>query len=556
MEKQQVESRIKGVKFLLFLAVVLSAFFSYEVGNRYFADPDEGRYVEIPREMVVTGDYITPKLDGLKYFEKPAMFYWMQAAVIKTIGINETSMRLWPVIFAVIGCLAVFLVGSQYYSGAVGLFSAGILATNILYYAHSRLIILDLVSSVLISCVLWCFFISFIKKSKHSNLWIILMYAFSALACLTKGLIGVILPGLVVFLWITFTGSWKRIKEMLNPWGIAVFFAIFLPWHIAVSIKNPDFPYFYFVGEHLLRYTTKMHDRYQPAWFFIPILVAGILPWTGFAIVAMKNMFKKFAKFESENVFLTCWIFGILAFFSFSNSKLIPYILPIVPPIAFITGKNIVDSIEQKTPDFKIGAIINIVLLAGACGAYFASKSQILDVLQNVDVALLVNAFLILLAILCVLLILAVYRKNDRFIFMFWVLFAAVNLMWIINKAAPYYQNEKKPTTKRLAKAIQINRSKNDLVYCYRRYYQDFPVYLNGTVGIVDFVGELEFGAKADKNNDKIISEKDFWQLWTGTNKRIFLLLSRQHYREVFTEKRISHKILDFDKHFIVIINK
>ena len=139
---------------------------------------------------------------------------------------------------------------------------------------------------------------------------------------------------------------------------------------------------------------------------------------------------------------------------------------------------------------------------------------------------------------------------------MFWFLFASANLMWIVNKAAPYYQNEKKPTTKRMAEAVRMNRVDGDLVYCYRRYYQDFPVYLNSTVGNVDFVGELEFGANADKNNDKIITETDFWKLWNSTNKRIFLLLSRKDYREVFAEKSISHKILDFDEHFIVITNR
>ena len=96
------------------VATLFIVFFSYETGNRYFGDPDEGRYVEIPREMVVSGDYITPRLNGLKYFEKPALFYWMQAAAIHTLGINETTMRIWPIIFAILGCLTVFFIGYKY----------------------------------------------------------------------------------------------------------------------------------------------------------------------------------------------------------------------------------------------------------------------------------------------------------------------------------------------------------------------------------------------------------------------------------------------------------
>ena len=148
----------KGLRGLFFLTIILGIFFSFEMGNRPFVSPDEGRYVEIPREMVVTGDYITPRLDGMKYFEKPPLFYWMQAASIKAAGINETSMRFWIVLFAILGCLSVFYVGAKCYSRNVGIMAAGILATSLFYYCHSHLIVLDLVLSVLLCGSLWAFF--------------------------------------------------------------------------------------------------------------------------------------------------------------------------------------------------------------------------------------------------------------------------------------------------------------------------------------------------------------------------------------------------------------
>ncbi len=178
------------------MIIILGIFFSFEMGNRPFASPDEGRYVEIPREMVVTGDYVTPRLDGMKYFEKPPLFYWMQAASIKIAGINETSMRFWIILFAVLGCLSVFYVGVKCYSRNVGVMAAGILATSLIYYCHSRIIILDLVLSVLLCGCLWSFFLAFVKKNQSKipkKYLIITMYALSALACLTKGLIGAIL---------------------------------------------------------------------------------------------------------------------------------------------------------------------------------------------------------------------------------------------------------------------------------------------------------------------------------------------------------------------------
>ncbi|MDR0968065.1 MAG: glycosyltransferase family 39 protein [Holosporaceae bacterium] len=543
------------IKFLLLLAVVFSIFFSYEIGNRRFADPDEGRYVEIPREMVVTGDYVSPKLNGLKYFEKPPLFYWMQAGVIKTFGINETSMRLWTVAFAVLGCLAVFLVGALRYSNLVGLASAGILATNIFYYAHSRLIILDLVASVLMSLELWLFFLAFARSSRPSEKLrkklTIAMCAVSALTCLTKGLIGVVLPGIVVLPWMTITKSWSKLKEIFYLPGILVFLAIFLPWHILIARRNDDFLYYYFVVEHFLRYLLTIHNRYKPAWFFIPILLAGMLPWTGFSLVAIKNSFKKALSKDSESVFLLCWIFGIFIFYSFSNSKLIPYILPLIPPIALITGKDLVESRNWKT-----GVWLNVTLFAIAAAAYFVAKPQISDVLQDSDAVMLIKFFAGLAIAAALVLIASLYFKNSRSVLAAVYFFIAANMMWTINKATVVYQEMKKPSTKQFAELIRMNRNKDDLVFCYKRYYQDFPVYLNSTVGVVDFVGELEFGANADPKNDKLISEEAFWKLWNSSKKRIFLLLSREHYREVFTAKNPTHRVLDFNKYFVAITNK
>ncbi|MDR0678627.1 MAG: glycosyltransferase family 39 protein [Holosporaceae bacterium] len=538
---------------IFFLLLVLAIFFSYEMGNRHFAYPDEGRYIEISREMVASGDFVTPKLNGLKYFEKPPLFYWMQAGAIKIFGINETSMRLWTVIFAVLGCLGVFLIGAKCYSGTIGLMSSAILATNILYYAHSRLIILDLVTSVLMSGTLWCFFYIFVKENRRKSVFVA-MYVFSALACLAKGLIGVVLPAFIICLWMVFTKNWSKIKKILYIPGILIFLIIFLPWHVLAAMRNDGFLYFYFIVEHFLRYTTTIHHRYQPFWFFVPILLVGFMPWTGFSLVAIKNSFKKIK--DSENVFLMCWIFGILGFFSFSNSKLIPYILPILPPIALITAITLMESFDLDNGDFKWGVITNIILSLLMIFAYSFAKSEIKDLLRDPDVVLLIKIFMGLFVAAAIVLISSLYFRISKIIAMLVYVFISANIMWVINSAAVFYQNTKKPTTKYIAETLNINRRKGDLIFCYKRYYSDFSVYLNSMVGVVDFIGEFEFGAKVDPNNDKLITEKEFWKLWNTTNRRIFLLLSREYYREVFAMRNLAHRIVDLDKYFTLIANK
>jgi len=546
----------KGLRGLSFLIIILGIFFSFEMGNRPFASPDEGRYVEIPREMVVTGDYVTPRLDGMKYFEKPPLFYWLQAASIKAVGINETSMRFWIVLFAIFGCISVFYVGAKCYSRNVGVMSAGILASTLLYYCHSRIIILDLVLSIFLCGSLWAFFLAFVKKNQSKipkKYLIIAMYVLSALACLTKGLIGAVLPGFVVFLWMLFTNNWKKLKEILYVPGILVFLAIFLPWHVLAAQRNHDFLYYYFVVEHFLRYTTKFHNRYQPAWFFIPIILAGLIPWTGLSLMSLKNLVKKSVAKNSENIFLACWIFGIFGFFSFSHSKLISYILPIVPPIALATAVFIEECNEKE---FRVGAIINIILFFAAGVAYYFARNEISDVLQNADARILLNVVIISLVSIGIIFMLAIFSKISKKMAVVICIFLSGNMLWTVNKLAPYYQDEKKPTTKKVAKYIRANKTKDDLVFIYNYYHQDFPVYLNDTTGVINFVGELEFGSNSEPEKSKLISEEKFWELWNTTKQRIFLVLSRSDYRKVFAERTRVHNVLIFDKNFVAISNK
>ena len=142
---------------VLLLAVLLAVFFGFELGGRALWHPDEGRYSEIPRAMVASGDYVTPRLNGVKYFEKPALFYWMQAGSIKLFGVNEWALRLWPALLALAGCLAVYGAGRKLFGRRAGLIAAIVLATSPLYYLLARIITLDMAVSVLLTGALLSF---------------------------------------------------------------------------------------------------------------------------------------------------------------------------------------------------------------------------------------------------------------------------------------------------------------------------------------------------------------------------------------------------------------
>lgn len=554
---------------IFFFGFLLALFFGYELNIRTFADPDEGRYVEIPREMTVSDDFVTPRLNGLKYFEKPALFYWLQASSIKLFGINETSMRLWPMLFAILGCLAIFYIGAVCYSPPVGIFAASALATNILYYIHSRLVILDLALATLLNLALCCFFLAFVKPPKEKteqksletqnkknllkNILITFFYVFCALASLTKGLIGIVLPGLVVFLWILVSKRFSIIKEMLYLPAILLFFAIFVPWHVIVAQKNPDFLYFYFVVEHFLRYTTSLHCRYQPFYFFIPILLIGLFPWTGFVIVAIKNSINKTLKNHLDHAFLMIWFFAIFFFFSFSNSKLIPYIIPVLFPSALVLGIFIS---EMNTADYKKSVFLSIIMSLILAGIYFGFKHLIANVLENHDAALVIQVFFAFVLLANLILLLPFAKKISKTNAIYIFVFLAMNMMWIFNKASAYYQDIKRPTTKGMAEFVTLNKRPDDFVFCYHRYYQDFPVYLKSTVLLVNFVGELEFGVNAEPQKKVSYSDDEFFKFWKESKKRIWLLASKKDYKGLFANEKFRHNLLNYDGNFVLLSNK
>ena len=301
-------------------------------------EPDEGRYSAIPSAMNATGDYVTPRLKAAVYFEKPPLAYWATAIAFRIFGENEFSSRLFTALCAW-GCiLLVYRMGLFFHDVRTGLYAAAVLTTFLYHVAIGRINILDMPLAFFVCMAIWCGFRCFAAAEKKKG-WLYLLYLFSALAFLAKGLIGIAFPFGVVAIWLLISGRWRGIFALFSPVGILIFSAISLPWLILVQRQNPDFFRFFFIQEHLLRYATRIHDRYQPFYFFIPILLAGTLPWCAFLPEAIRGLGKGEKLFGSaEKRFLLTWFGLIFLFFSISSSKLIPYIAPVFLPVALGFG--------------------------------------------------------------------------------------------------------------------------------------------------------------------------------------------------------------------------
>jgi 4-amino-4-deoxy-L-arabinose transferase-like glycosyltransferase len=302
-------------------------------------EPDEARYSDIPSLMNRTGDYITPHLNHVVYLEKPPLCYWATALLFKIFGENEFSSRLFAAL-CTWGCIfLVYRMGTFFHDEKTGLYSAGVLSTFLYYSILGKTNILDIPLTFFVSLATWAGYRYFAGAGKRKG-WIYLLYVGSALAFLTKGLIGIVFPFAILILWLFISGRWRDVSRLFSPVGIILFLVISCPWVIMVQKANKDFLWFFFIQEHFLRYTTKLHSRSKAILFYVPVLMLGTLPWSAFLWKAAKGMTQKGVPFfkTSEKRFLLTWMIFIFVFFSISSSKLAPYIAPVFLPLAIIFG--------------------------------------------------------------------------------------------------------------------------------------------------------------------------------------------------------------------------
>jgi len=262
---------------LAMLGVAILSYFCIGLGAHPYIIPSEARYIEIPRQMLSTGDWLTPRINGVPYFEKPPLFYWMQAAAIKLFGTDEWAGRIVTAILTTLTCLITYATGRMLYGRTAGILAAMVLTTSLMGYGLAHVAMLDVPVSLFITACLACFLAAQQTGRRHFYL---LMYAASALAMLSKGLIGIVIPGMVIGAWIALTGQWKIIREARLIVGTLIFLTIAAPWHLLMAEHHPDFLNFYFIHEHFTRYLTDEHKRTAPWWFFIAVTAVGLLPWT------------------------------------------------------------------------------------------------------------------------------------------------------------------------------------------------------------------------------------------------------------------------------------
>jgi 4-amino-4-deoxy-L-arabinose transferase-like glycosyltransferase len=522
------------------------------LGYRDLVDPDEGRYAEIAREMLSSGNWITPRLDGFKYFEKPPLQYWGSAISMALLGETNAAARVWCSGLGFIAALWVGFVGSRIYSRSAGYFAFLFSISTVLYAGMGHANSLDMGVSALLFIAIGA--LTLAQSVRHlpeqERNWMLLAWAALAGATLSKGLIGLVLPGGALVLYSLWQRDWALWRHLHLGKGLALYLLITAPWFIAVSQANPEFPHFFFIHEHFERFTSDVHGRTKSNWYFFGVFAIGVMPWMFSSLNGLiKPPFSwraEAGKFEASRLL---WVYAIFVFFFFSisHSKLPGYILPMFPALALLVGENMVRRKQFLTDGILAIMLALVIFVFFIWNADNTAKiGRLAAYLPLFRPWIIATACLTGVAGISTLLL----RKNKNLsvsIFALCALLGIQMLSWGYQSISDFR------SSRHISKVIQsfIAQSGKDTVeiYTVNRYDQSLPYYLGHTINLVGFTGELEFGINQEPN--KWLNEADFLLLWLNSDQAISVL-SEETYQQWQQQKFPMQLIYQNPKYIVV----
>lgn len=553
---QNAQSPFDSPRTLWALAIGFLIVWFYMLGARTLVPTDEGRYAEMGREMLATGDWITLRLNGIKYFEKPPLQNWMNALTFAVFGLGDWQARLWTGLCGLIGVASVAYTGNKLFSRRVGIIAALVLGSSFYWAGMGHVNSLDMGLSgmmVLCMCGLLVGQRDGVSDTERRNAMLV-CWAGMALATMSKGLIGFVLPGAVLVIYTLLTRDWALWARLHMGKGLILFFAITAPWFILIALKNPEHPHFFFIHEHFQRFTSGVHNRGGAWYYFFPFLLLGIVPWLGVLLQGLWTGVKEQSQGFQPRKLLLVWAVFFFFFFSISGSKLPGYILPIFPALALLIAFY-VDQCQARA--LKIAAILFALL--GLTGLLFVNKAAGLGsnafeipLYQGYAAWLYVAAGLTLLGGLA-----AWYAAGKGNVGKDWALILLASAGFIAGQVAFLGHD---PWGKYIAGSAHIPAMKAELtkpdtpLYAVGRYEQALPFYLERTLTLVEFPDEMEFGLKQQPEL-WIPDRADFVARWRAHNQRgeaAVAIVRTDIYKE-FQQQNLPMRVIGEDPRRVII---
>lgn len=326
-------------------ALAVLGWLAFAIGLHPLTLPEEGRYVGVAWEMLRSGDWIVPTQDGLPFFHKPPLFYWLTALSMQAFGASEAAARLAPLLGAALAVLGFHAVTRRRAGAPVADASVLVLATMPFFFAAAQFANLDmLVAAFIALAIVFAADAALdLRRGQPQRTALLLAWACAALGVLAKGLIGIVLPGLVVVAWLVVSGQARAILRLVSPLGIAVFLLIAAPWFIAVQQRYPGFAHYFFVYQHFERFVASGFNNAQPWWFFIVAVPLLTLPWSLW-LVSVRLRARADDDVSDARVWrslMWTWLVVVIVFFSLPQSKPVGYAMPVLFPLAFLIAEPV-----------------------------------------------------------------------------------------------------------------------------------------------------------------------------------------------------------------------
>jgi 4-amino-4-deoxy-L-arabinose transferase-like glycosyltransferase len=513
-------------------AILAALLYLPALGQPALWEPDEGRYAEIAREMVVSGDYVTPRDNFELYFEKPPLVYWAEAAAIKIFGVNEFAVRLPATLFSIGQVVITAALAEAMLGTNAGFLAALALALSPLFFSLARFATLDPALAFFLTAALAAFYAASRERSfalPSARRWMLTSSAMLALGTLAKGPVALLLGGAIVFIWLASERRLAEIRRMPLVVCALIYSAIVAPWFVLMELRNPGFLNFFFIHEHLQRYVSSNEHGWGP-WFFIPIVIGGTWPWIFVAPLGWSSMHRRDGS-ESQGTsseqsssadqrrsaasFLAIWFTVIFVFFSIPRSKLGTYILPALPPLAIFAGYGL----SQLS---SIAANLRRRLLAGFAIAnmIFALAALIFFgiVLRKVNPAFALDGLLVSFIIAGGgVLMYAFGRNSSRVPYAIAAIALAMLAMIPLTSRAREHASSIS-TYRNLAHIVQPTLARDCILGSYRHYIQSLPFYTGRRETRVLYWGELSevSPAKQAKSPFIIGSDARLGQIWSS----------------------------------------
>jgi 4-amino-4-deoxy-L-arabinose transferase-like glycosyltransferase len=521
---QAVDTKIRERRLYAGLAALLVAVWLTVLAGRPLFNPDEGRYAEIPREMLSGGDWVIPHLNGLDYIEKPPLQFWATALMYRVLGVSEFSARLYTALTALGTVALIGLLAARIGGRDAGWRAAAVLSGMIIMIVLGQLVTLDMSLTFYMTLSLTGFLLAQ-RPGDASAKWMLMAWIGAALGVLTKGLVAAAIPAAVLGIYSLCTrdvGLWRKLNW---SWGLPLFLCVTVPWHWLAAARRNDFLQFFFVHEHFARYLTKVADREEHWWFFGMVFLIGTVPWT---VPALRVIFSGWrdralqGRF-SPTFFLWIWVLFVVVFFSLSDSKLMPYILPAMPALAVLIAMLPIATLKR---DFLITSVLTAGAGLGLLAASFYLPALI-PASGNRPYFLLLAKPVREVAALLVVSGAFVWAQGARdatragvFLGVGWCL-AGLLLLRSATLLAPVYSGID------LANAVPP-ADRDAPLYSVRTYDQSLTFYLQRTVMLVGYRGELDYGLRRAPNGE-IADVDEFLRLW-DSQTRAYAVMDKRTY--------------------------